>query len=538
MQPSDLEATVDRQSWEWLFDVPRRLNVAVEVIDDRHMPVFPAGSAPAATAIRRMLTTGDPPLISAISDVLRTSKPTPVAANGLLALCFGLSQGGVLVLAREVPESDSAAECRQDLELIGSWLTGAIEANLAKPPSAINVEPYRMASLQRILRDAMSRGSVRTVLGAFVEALGVWDDVVVHGYAADASGDFFLYVSPVGAASPFPAELDDTLVPRHSRMVRVSRAEIDRLGLASTTGDVLILRLLGGAGTDFLLVFSGTIDDHEQVRLTLYADMLREALNDVLARTRDHVKMGAMRPQLPPNERLEEAAQMVLGRLAATVGASRAALVVTEAAGAQLLTAGDADLLSAPHGHVAPNRLVVTSADPGSTMEIVVAREQLPFTSFERESLEAGVRVLHPWVQEALQPSKDTERRGRFRPVDVLFDRLAAEAVDAGQHASVIVVAVPATDLRPGLMQTWLGKTRAQLRGGDFAGILSDTEIAVLLCDASTEHAALVSARLKQLVVAGESAGQPAIGMTTRSPESPFEGSLVARARAGAAVVR
>jgi hypothetical protein len=272
--------------------------------------------------------------------------------------------------------------------------------------------------------------------------------------------------------------------------------------------------------------------------LTLYADMLREALNDVLARTRDHVKMGAMRPQLPPNERLEEAAQMVLGRLAATVGASRAALVVTEAAGAQLLTAGDADLLSAPHGHVAPNRLVVTSADPGSTMEIVVAREQLPFTSFERESLEAGVRVLHPWVQEALQPSKDTERRGRFRPVDVLFDRLAAEAVDAGQHASVIVVAVPATDLRPGLMQTWLGKTRAQLRGGDFAGILSDTEIAVLLCDASTEHAALVSARLKQLVVAGESAGQPAIGMTTRSPESPFEGSLVARARAGAAVVR
>jgi len=538
MQPSDLESTVNRQSWEWLFDLPRRLNIVIEVIDDRHMPVFPVGASPVAVTVRQMLTTGDPALVAAISNALRSIKPTPVGVDGLQAVCFGLSQAGVLVLARELADGTSAAESRQELESIGSWLTTAIDASLTKPPHAISPEPYRIASLQRILSDATSRGSVRRVVGAFVEALGVWDDVTIFGYAPAANGGLFQYVSPVGPPSSFPAELDDAIVPRHGRMMRLSRVEIERLGLPAEADEVLILRL---EETGCLLLFSGAIDDHEQVRLTLYSDMLRESLNDVLTATTGGLIAEMTRDQLSPDEPIEDSAQAALSRLTVAVGGSEAALSVTSATGGPGLTVGDTDLLSALNHQASPDRLVVISSDDGGAMTIVMAREQHRFTSFERAIVESGATALHSWLQAALEPAKESERRRRFRPVDTLFDQIAADAVDAGQQVSVIVVAVNQGALRPGLVQTWLGKTRAQLRAGDFAGVLSDTEIAVLLCDASPDHATVVSARLKELIESHDSPGalfQPAFGMTTRSPASPFEGSLVGAARAGAAAVR
>ena len=69
--------------------------------------------------------------------------------------------------------------------------------------------------------------------------------------------------------------------------------------------------------------------------------------------------------------------------------------------------------------------------------------------------------------------------------------------------------------------------------------MLSDREIAVLLYGASADQAALVSSRLEQMLESrGGTQGfaPPAIGMTTRVPDTPFEGSLVAAARASATV--
>jgi GGDEF domain-containing protein len=87
-------------------------------------------------------------------------------------------------------------------------------------------------------------------------------------------------------------------------------------------------------------------------------------------------------------------------------------------------------------------------------------------------------------------------------------------------------------------LPSWVGKIRAQLRAGDFAGVLSDKEIAVLLCGASATHAALVSARLTRMLTDEDNTGafvSPSIGMTTRVPDSSFEGSIVGAARALAA---
>jgi GGDEF domain-containing protein len=98
-------------------------------------------------------------------------------------------------------------------------------------------------------------------------------------------------------------------------------------------------------------------------------------------------------------------------------------------------------------------------------------------------------------------------------------------------------VAVDASALRPGLLPLWVGRIRAQLRAGDFAGALSDREIAVLLCGASADQTARVSARLTHMFTTEDGTGAlpySAIGMTTRSPQSSFEGSIVGAARAQA----
>ena len=135
MQSFELQTAINAQSWEWLFDLPHRLNVAVEIVDEWCLPMLPAGSGHTAAALRHLVTTDESPLRSAI---LNTTPSTPqaVAVDGVLCLCFALGPAGVLVLARELTGgSEPADKHRPDLELIGSWLAGAVEADLAGEPS-------------------------------------------------------------------------------------------------------------------------------------------------------------------------------------------------------------------------------------------------------------------------------------------------------------------------------------------------------------------------------------------------------------------
>jgi hypothetical protein len=530
MNPIDFEDAVSRQQWAWLFELPLRLNVIIEVVDERHMPVFPASSAPGAAAFRRVLTVGEPSLRMAIAEAMSPSARRSVAFDGYQAVCIGLAPTGVLVLTRERADAESAGESRQDLELIGSWLSGAIERHLASASTAISAEPYRMASLARILSEAKSRGSARSVLGAFVEALDVWDRIQVRAYVAGARHGFLQYVSPITTSNhSFPVEVDDRAVPRHTRMVRLSSTDVEQLGLGPVGDDVLLRRIATGTGVAWLLVFVGPIDEAEQVRLTVYSDMLRESLDDVIATTTGRV-VAAVTRQLPLKEQLEEGAAAILGELTAALGGHHGALVAKTAAGGQALAIGDTNLLREADENVSSDRLIVTASDAGS-LTLVISREQAAFTALEREILESSVAVVHAWVRKTL------ERRRQFQPVDRLFEELAAREVQAGRPASVIVISIGAA-APPGQLTAWLGKIRGELRSWDYAGILSDSEIGVLLCDASTEQAATVCARLKQLLEPDDAAGvpvRPGIGVTTYSAESKTERSALAAARAGAA---
>jgi hypothetical protein len=536
MQPLERSIAVNPRSWEWLLEVSLRLDVIIEIVDEASGPLLTRGPGSGAADLRRLLTSGDPLATAALAEARVSNAPTEIPLAGFHALGFALSSGAVLVLARErnmVADPDQPAADRTDLEHAGAWLTGAIRTSLAAEPNAINPELYRLASLKRILGDTGSLPSARKVLGAFVEVLSVWDGVRVRCYAAGADGGFFHFVSPVGApVSDVPGGFDPAFCVDTDRLVRLERTAADDLGLTADAGDVLMLQLFAGTAPGWLLFFSGAIDGATQARLVLYADLLRESLDAVRDRAVKRATSGVPRDGMTRNGTLEASVDGALRPIAAAVGAQYSALTVTTVTGMRALTVGEL-----PAADSEP--LIVTSADAASVMTIALGRPaHVPFTAFEREIVAAASAVLHPWIQASLLGAGENERRRGFRPLDSLFDHIADQAVVAGQDASVIVVAIDPALAHPGLLQSWLGNIRIQLRGSDFAGMLSDCEIAVLLCDASADQATAVSARLRDFLHADESAGalRPAFSTTTSSPQSPFEGSLVGAARAAARV--
>jgi hypothetical protein len=539
MQPLERSIALNPRSWEWLLEVSLRLDVIIEILDEDDGPLLTRGPGSGAADLRRLLTAGDPLVAAALVEARGSNGPTEIALAGFQALGFGLSSGAVLVLARELnvlAEDGRATADRKDLEHAAAWLTGAIRTSLAAQPNDINPELYRLSSLKRILGDTGSLPSARKVLGAFVEALSVWDSVRVRCYAAGADGGFLHFVSPVGApVSDVPAGFDPAFCVDTDRLVRLERTAADDLGLAADVGDVLMLQLFAGTAPGWLLFFSGVIDAAAQARLVLYADLLRESLDAVRDRAVTRATSGIPRDARDAMARtgtLEASVDAALRPIAAAVGAQHSALTVTTVTGMRALTVGE---LAA----VGTDPLVVTSADAASVMTMTLGRAaHVPFTALEREIVSAAAAALHPWIQASLLGASENERRRGFRPLDSLFDHIAGQAVVSGQDASVIVVAVDPGVAHPGLLQSWLGNIRIQLRGSDFAGMLSDCEIAVLLCDASADQATAVSARLRDFLHADEGAGglRPVLSTTTSSPRSPFEGSLVAAARAAARV--
>ena len=535
MQPFDLRTAVNRQSWAWLLDLPHRLNVAIEIVDERSLPMLPVGSGHTAAALRRLLAAEAAPLRSAISNVTQSS-PLAVAVDGELCVCFALAPGGVLILARDVGAGGEPAEkLRQDLEIIGSWLGGAIEASLGSAPNGTGAESHMIASLQRLLSEAMSRGLVRGVVSAFVESLAVWLDIEVHGYVAGAHGRFFRSVSPIGRdQSAMSTDLDDAAAPADMVMVRLSPSEAERLGLASGAGDVLIRRIATQTGASWLMVFKGTINRHDEARLTVYSDLLHEALDDLTAEATASTVAAIMEHLSIANGPVEAKAQSALDQIVTAVGARHGALVVTTAEGTQALAIGNTDLLEESAHCAAPDRLVVQSAHNGELMALAVAGEGGRFTAHERDVLEAAAAVLQPWVRVALQRSGQVERRRGYRPFQAWIDRLASETIQEGGHASVIVISIPDMALRPEFMQAQVVRIKNELRPSDFAGRLTSGEIAVLLRDTQADQAAVVSDRLKKLLQWDVTAGrpiEPSIRMVSCSPESQCEGSIVRAAR-------
>jgi hypothetical protein len=261
--------------------------------------------------------------------------------------------------------------------------------------------------------------------------------------------------------------------------------------------------------------------------------MLQESLNGAIANVSNRMTAALARHQLPLSDPLDAMMPTIVGDLGTIVGAAQAAITVASTGGEQRFAFGPSDLLDPGDDESRPGTLVVASRDADTVATMVLARQEAPFFLFEREIIQSGLSALHRWITAALRIDRHDDRRRRFLPVDTLFDHAASDAAQAGNEASVIVISVDASCSR--LMAGWIGTIRSQLRAGDFAGLLSNREMAILLCAASATDAAAVATRVKSLIafnIPPEVAFRTAVGIASCSPGPSLEGSLVGAARA------
>jgi hypothetical protein len=541
MQPLDVSA-VGQQRWEWLDEVARRLDLAIEVVDARNVSLLTPAPTAASDRTRELLRTMPGPLEQALSAARGATNPISIDVDGIRGECTGIARGGVLLVAKTSTTQESAGDAHEELQHVAAWLARAVADGFGDGPQTISEEAYRVGSLERILNDAAASDSPRRVLGAFVESLRVWENVTVHVYAAGARSGFMHVVSPVGVlASSVPAQIDDAAVDSARSVTRLTPTQAETVGFSSQPGDSFWLPLVAGTSAAWLLVVSGNIEGAEQARLRFYSRILQDTLETVFERVAGRLAAAMPGHPLAPHETLDPGAKAALARLADAVGGNDSTLIVTTVTGIRALAIGNTSLVPSTDDDERSDRLVVVSTDATSVMTVAISRNHGPFTAFEHDVVKTGASVLHAWIQAGLGPAHELERRRRVQPLESVFDQLAMSSVGAGLDASVIVASIDSALATPDLMQSWLGSIRAQIRPGDFAGLLSDTEIAVLLCDTSADQASIVSTRLQHLVSSdpsGDVAIQPTVGAFTSSAELPFTGSLVGAARARAAAVR
>ena len=108
---------------------------------------------------------------------------------------------GALIVARARPAEDQPLErVRSELELVGFWLTNAIEAHLQSPPAAQG-DLDRLSALCRLLADDVRAPaeSDRDIVATFVETLAVWHDLEGYGYVETAQRRYVRDVALPGA---------------------------------------------------------------------------------------------------------------------------------------------------------------------------------------------------------------------------------------------------------------------------------------------------------------------------------------------------
>jgi hypothetical protein len=105
---------------------------------------------------------------------------------------------------------------------MGFWLSNAVEAHLASPSSE-EVDLDRLSSLCRLLGDPATHRSDREIVASFAEALAIWHDLEVYGYAETTQGEFVREVLLPGVdPEKSPLAIPRNSVPEGTQMSRIS----------------------------------------------------------------------------------------------------------------------------------------------------------------------------------------------------------------------------------------------------------------------------------------------------------------------------
>ncbi len=263
------------------------------------------------------------------------------AWHGLQIICLALaverSTSGVLVLARMLPHGQDSESSRAQLELVGSWLSTAVEAHLLSPPALHASGVNRIAPLAKLLTTAAESESDRELVRLFGEAVAVWHDIEVSGYIEMSDRNFARDVSLPGARrGERPATIPAMGLPDSTELSRLPQGHLDRFGLP-VNNDAYVCQLRRGNGRAWLLVFTGAIDPYDLQRLAAYVALLDVALALASAAAASHSVAVITRRLADVEDAPETRASVALEELRLALHGSSASLIVESSSGELLL---------------------------------------------------------------------------------------------------------------------------------------------------------------------------------------------------------
>lgn len=533
------DAAVRSRSWEWLLALRRRLNIDLQIVGDTQAPLLGPAAAPLATNIEALLASGVPGLRLALSTAMRTRTPQAASVERVQTVCLPLTMGrvvgGALILARRNAEDVPPERARGDLELIGFWLSNAIEAHLALPP-AVEGDLDRLSTLCRLLGDAAAHGSDRKIVAAFAETLAIWHDLEVYGYVETARGEFVREVSLVGAdPSTSPMVIPSTSLPDGGQVTRFSKPDIERLGF-SNAQDLVVTKFGDTAGA-WLVVVCGAIASLELTRVGLYLALLDQSIARAIDASTAHVVGSMAKHLLDDAPRPEDQARHAVADMQEALGMSSAALTVTTVAGVPLVRVGSAPTTAEARDPFDGGQLVIVRRAPQEyTMALAVGWSAgRRITRQEHRVAHASADLLESWVRRTVRQSKDAgERRATSRSYDEVLERFARQALEGGVPVTAVVLSFSDVVVRPGITQTRIGRIREQVRAADLVGRLGDGNIGMLLHDTPGGGARAVAARLQRALQTADEVASPvpvAVGFASRDPGAPKAGALAQEAR-------
>jgi hypothetical protein len=537
-EPSGFEIAVRSRSWDWLLELRRRLKVDIQLVDDRQTALLPFAAAGPAPSLSGLWEQREPVVVSAVTSALQTRTPQALAWHGLQIICLALtvdrSTSGALVLGRMLAPGQDSDASRAQLELVGSWLSTAVEAHLLSPPALHASGVNRIAPLAKLLATAAESESDRELVRLFGEAVAVWHDIEVSGYIEMSDGSFARDVSLPGARKgDRPATIPAMGLPDSADVARLPQGHVDRFGL-SVNNEAYVCQLRRGRSRAWLLVFTGVIDGYDLQRLIAYVALLDVALAFASAAAAARVTSILTRRLADVEDIPETRAGLALEELRNVLRGSSATLTVESTSGGVVLRASS-PVIGGPETAKTSRLTVVNRSDRHYTTTVSVGRsEGLQFTPCDHAAATAAAEVLNAWAGSYRISTARRDRRSGAPPFHEVMERSAREAVERAVPVTAVVLLIRDAALSPGSTQRWVAGMRGQMRPSDLAGMLAEGEIGLLMHDTTAQHAKNIASRLRA-VVDGLPGGEPIlIGVATRVPGLPVADGIVREARADA----
>jgi len=526
-------AVVRSRSWEWLFALRKRLNLELQLVDDGQAPVLSAGGKSAAVDA---LLSSAPGVRLAVTAAMRTRTPQAASVDRLQTVVVPVTLdrvvSGALIVARRTAEDQPLERVRSELELVGFWLTNAIEAHLQSPPAAEG-DLDRLSALCRLMGDESATRCDRDIVAAFVEAMAVWHDLEAYGYVETMGEEYVRDVALPGAeAERTPATVARAGLPELSDATRLLRTDIDRLGFA--TGEDVVLARVGEGPGSWLVAICGSIQSDELPRLGLYVSLLEQAVARTTQAATAQMLTALSSHLLVDSENPEEQARRALLEVQTALGMASAALTITSRTGAPILHVGASYSAADLTDGWRADRVVIIRRDPQQYAMALIGNWSADHhvTLQEGHVALAAADLLESWVRRLAHQSRAGDRRATRRGFDEVLERAVRNAVQDGITVTAVVITFGDARLSPDVTQARAVRIRQHLRGGDLVGRLGDGEVGVLLHDTAADQAESLVVRVRQLL---ERDGVPLasvfIGMATRQPGDMTVNALAQDAR-------